>query len=197
MAGLLDEGKDNERRRPLEPDYQTINKGAVFNSFAVYINYAAFDTDAYYRGYEHPYFIDHLYYRDFARYGPDHQYEEGVTVHNQFAHELAEPDGAFALITEADLPQAFDGEEYAILYVDLEPFQEQINSVDIDLELSRDYHVEVSEIDLAGKPDDLFFQNPRDRYNYASFFRTVASAPGNSRSDDIERVRVKVGPPPD
>ena len=193
VAGLLDEGKENERRRPLEPDYQTINKGAVFNSFAVYINYAAFDTDAYYRGYEHPYFIDHLYYRDFARYGPDHQYEEGVTVHNQFAHELAGPDGAFALITEADLPQAFDGEEYAILYVDLEPFQEQINSVDIDLELSRDYHVEVSEIDLAGKPDDLFFLNPRDRYNYASFFRTVASAPGNSRSDDIERVRVKVG----
>ncbi|MEE2657866.1 MAG: hypothetical protein VX733_05125 [Candidatus Latescibacterota bacterium] len=195
VAGLLGEGTDDERRRPLESDYQTVNKGAVFNSYSVYINYAAFDTDTYYRGYEHPYFIDHLYYRDLALMGPDHEYEDGITVHNQFAHELVEPSGEMVLHTEADLPQAFDGDEYGMLYVDLEPFQEQINSVEVELELSRDYHVEVSEIDLAGKPDDSFSDNPRDRYNYATFFRTVAATPGNTRSDDVKTVRVKIGAP--
>ena len=195
VAGLLGEGTADVRRRPLETDYALVNKGAVFNSYAVYINYAAFDSETYYRGYEFPFFIDHIYYRDYALFGSDHEYEDGVTVHNQFADELAVSAGDFGLVTMADLPQAFDGEEYAMLYVDLEPFEEQINSVNIDLELSKDYHVEVSELDLAGKPGDPARVNPRERYNYATFFRTVAVAAGNSRSARVKTVRVKVGAP--
>ena len=198
MAGRLRSGE----RRPLPPvpnDYQGINRGGVFNTYDPYINFAAFDADVYFRGYEFPFWIDHLYYRDFKLFGSDYVLNPGddneVTVDSEFAHELAEASGNFGFASMAELPQEFNGEEYGILYIDLEPLQEEINSVDIDLALSRDYHVEISEMDIAGEEGTAVNRNHRDRYNYATFFRTVATAPGNRRSDAIRTVRVEVGAP--
>ncbi|MDE2737497.1 MAG: hypothetical protein OXI72_24105 [Gemmatimonadota bacterium] len=203
MAGLLRSGD----RRPLpelDNDYQAINRGAVWNTYDPYINYASFDTDVFYRGYEFPFWIDHLFFRDFKLYGADHvlNADDEISVNSEFAHELSEfdpttnPEGQFlGLHTLADLPQTFDGEEYGILYVDLEPFQEQITSVNIELALANDYHVEVSEIDLSGEAGDTPNPNYRDRYNYATFFRTVAATPGNPQDGRVRTVRVKVGAP--
>ena len=198
-------------RKPLPRtgnDYQSINRGAIASTYDPYINYAAFDADVYYRGYEFPFWIGHLYYRDFKLFGPDYainadrEDEDPITVHQEFAHEAAErsaenPDGQFlGLHTRADLPQAFDGEEYGILYVDLEPFGEWIESVDVDLFLSGDYRVELSEIDIGGIQPNAPESNYRDKYRYASFFRTVARADGTpSPQEPTKRVRVRAGTP--
>ena len=84
------------------------------------------------------------YYRDYKLDGPEHVINQGrvdsegespIVVDEEFAHELVEESGAFGFATRADLPQAFDGEEYAMLYVDLEPLGEYIESVEVDLSL--------------------------------------------------------------
>ena len=203
VAGRLRAGD----RRPLPPlanDYQTINRGSSYNTYDPYINYAAFDVDVYYRGYEFPYWIDHLFYRDYKLFGENHvtnqarvasEGEDEIVVDKEFAHELVETSGDFGFATMADLPQAFDGDEYAMLYVDLEPLGESVESVEIDLTLSNDYHVELSEIDIAGTSPSPTRSHYRDRYRYASYFRTVARAEGNPRDDRLKTVRVKSGTP--
>lgn len=198
VQGLLSTGE----RKPLYPrggNYQVVNRGSMYNTYDPYIDYYSGDVDIYYRGYDFPFWIDHIYYRDFKLYGSDHLYNPGhpktkkdITVHTEFAHELAEPSGDFKLILMDDLPQQFDGREYGILYVNLELIGRNttIRSVHVDLTLANDYRVEFSEIDLANsKP------NPRDRYRYATFFRTVAKAPGNPKDGRTRVVRVKVGVP--
>ena len=188
-------------RKPLPPvpnDYQSVNRGSVFSSYDPYIGYAGFDPDLYYRGYEFPFWIDHLYYRDFKLFGPDHvinadqETEDPITVHGEFAHQQAErsalnPDGQFlGLHTRRDLPQAFDGREYGILYIDLEPFGEPIRSVRVDLTLANDYHIEVAEIDQAGTDLNPPGVNYKGRYRYATFFRPVARAKGNPQGRRLE-----------
>lgn len=121
-------------RKPLYPvggDYQTINRGSPINSYDPYIDFYSGDMDVYYRGYEFPWWIDHLYYRDFKLYGPDHVLNPGhaaaekdITVHDQFAHELAEPSGDLGFAPMSKGAQEFTGREYGILYVDLEPLGE-------------------------------------------------------------------------
>ena len=64
IAGRLRSG-DRKPLPPLANDYQSINRGSSYNTYDPYINYAAFDVDVYYRGYEFPFWIDHLYYRDY------------------------------------------------------------------------------------------------------------------------------------
>ncbi len=194
--------REGERKdlpvRPADNDYQTVNRGGQQNTYDPYINYLSSDVDLFYRGYEFPFWIDHLYYRDFKLFGPDHVVdpENEKTVHSEFAHELVEPSGDFlGLYTMADLPQAFDGKDYGILYVDLESVQQWIASVEIELTLANDYRVEVSEIPMARStlfPPDL---NYRDRYRYAPFFRTVARAQDNPQDGQLKQVRVKVGAP--
>ncbi|MEW6751394.1 MAG: hypothetical protein AB1505_10505 [Candidatus Latescibacterota bacterium] len=201
VAGLLSSGG----RKPLPPlanDYQAINRGSAYNTYDPYINYAAFDVDVYYRGYEFPFWIDHLFYRDYKLYGADHvinaghpETEKDITVHQEFADELVEASGDFGFATLADLPQAFDREEYGILYVDLGPLQEEIQSVSVDLTLANDYRVEESEIDMAGVSPNPPNANYRDRYRYASFFRTAARAAGNPKDGTPRRVRVHAGTP--
>jgi len=203
IAGRLRSG-DRKPLPPLANDYQSINRGSSYNTYDPYINYAAFDVDVYYRGYEFPFWIDHLYYRDYKLYGPEHVINQGrvdsegespIVVDEEFAHELVEESGAFGFATRADLPQAFDGEEYAMLYVDLEPLGEYIESVEVDLSLANDYHVELSEIDISGTAPNPTRSNYRDRYRYASYFRTVARAEGNPQDGVPRRVRVKSGVP--
>jgi len=187
--GYVQELMSNGKRKPLVPvggDYQAINRGSPFSTYDPYIDFYSGDVAVYYRGYEFPFWIDHLYYRDFKLYGPDHVLNPGyaaskkdITVHSQFADELAEPSGDFGLVQMNDLPQVFSGREYGILYVNLEPVGERITSVHIDLDLANDYRVEVSEIDLAGQAPNPPNPNYRDRYRYATFFRTVARAAGS------------------
>ncbi len=203
ITGRLRSGE----RKPLPPlanDYQSINRGSSYNTYDPYINYAAFDVDVYYRGYEFPFWIDHLYYRDYKLYGPEHvinqsrvenEGEAPVVVDEEFAHELVEESGDFGFATAADLPQAFDGEEYAMLYVDLEPLGEFIESVEVDLSLANDYHVELSEIDISGTAPNPTRSNYRERYRYATYFRTVARAEGNPQDGTPKLVRVKSGVP--
>lgn len=201
VSGLLNSGE----RKPLPPlanDYQAINRGSAFNTYDPYINWAAFDVDVYYRGYEFPFWIDHLYYRDYNLYGSEHvinpghaDTEKDITVHQEFAHELEEENGDFGFATMVDLPQVFDGEDYGILYIDIEPLQEEIQSVDVDLILAGDYQVELSEIDIAGVSPNPPNANYRDRYRYATFFRTVARAEGSPGDGALKRVRVKSGAP--
>ena len=207
VQNLLSSGE----RKPLPAvpnDYQSINRGSVFSSYDPYIGYAGFDPDLYYRGYEFPFWIDHLYYRDFKLFGPDHvinadqeETEDPITVHGEFAHEQAErsdlnPDGQFlGLHTRRDLPQAFDGREYGILYIDLEPFGEPIRSVRVDLTLANDYHIEVAEIDQAGTDLNPPGVNYKERYRYATFFRTVARAKGNPQDGTLQRLQVEAGTP--
>lgn len=201
IAGRLRSGD----RRPLPPlanDYQSINRGSSYNTYDPYINYAAFDADVYYRGYDFPYWIDHLFYRDYKLFGEDYVTNQGhadgdddIVVDGEFAHELVEQAGDFGFATMADLPQAYDGEEYAMLYVDLEPLGEGIESVEIDLTLSNDYRVELSEIDISGSAPRLAREHYRDRYRYASYFRTVARAEGNAQDGKLKLVRVKSGVP--
>jgi len=177
-------------------DYVGVNKGQSSSGYELYINNTGLDPAVWYRGYEFPRFIDHHYYRDFKLFGPDHVVDEesGVTVHDAFADEVAESSGDFlGLSTMADLPQAFDGETYGVLYVNLESVQEYITSVEIELTLANDYQVEMSEIPMSGSPD---FTPPADyarRYRYASFYRTVARAKGNPQDGVPKRVRVNVG----
>ena len=201
----------NGERKALPPvpnDYQSVNRGATYSTYDPYIGYAGFDADLYYRGYEFPFWIDHLYYRDFKLFGPEHELNpersaaaEPITVHGEFAHELAErselnPEGQFlGLHTRGDLPQKFDGREYGILYVDLEPFREPIHSVQVDLILANDYRIEVSEIDQAGTDLNPPGANYNERYRYATFFRPVARAKGNPQNGELKRVRVEVGTP--
>lgn len=201
LAGLLRSGE----RRPLPPvpnDYQTLNRGGSFNTYDPYINYALFDVDVYYRGYDFPFWIDHLYYRDFALNGPDYIINEGhdalendIIVHEEFAHELVTASGDFGFAGMADLPQTFDGDDYGILYVDLEPVAHTIQSVEIELDITNDYRVELSEIDMAGGADSPPRDNYRDKYRYASYFRTVARAEGNPKDGRIKRIRVDAGVP--
>jgi len=201
VQGLMSSGK----RKPLSApggDYQAINRGSPFSTYDPYIDFYSGDVAIYYRGYDFPFWIDHLYYRDFKLYGPDHllnpghpKSEKDVTVHTEFAHEQAGPSGDFELIQMGDLPQTFDGEEYGMLYVNLEPIGEYITSVHVDLTLANDYRVEVSEMDLAGQAPEPARPNYRDRYRYATFFRTVARASGNPQNDAPKMVRVKIGTP--
>jgi len=201
IAGLLRSGE----RKPLPPlanDYQAINRGSPYSSYDPYINFASFDVDVYYRGYEIPFWIDHLYYRDYKLHGPDYVTNPGhaatdkdIVVHEEYADELAEASGDFGFATIDDLPQAFDGEWYGILYVDLEPVREYIQSVHVDLVLEKDYRVDLSEIDIAGVSPNPPKANYRDKYRYASFFRTVARADGNPRGGRLKTVRVKSGVP--
>jgi hypothetical protein len=201
VAGLLRSGE----RRPLPPlknDYQTLNRGGSYNTYDPYINYALFDVDVYYRGYDFPFWIDHLYYRDFSLHGPDHvinpdhgPLETDVVVHEEFAHELVEASGDFAFATVNDLPQSFDGNEYGILYVDLESVVDVIQSVEIELAVANDYRVELSEIDMAGSSESGPRGDYRDKYRYASYFRTVARAEGNPKDGSIRRVVVDAGVP--
>jgi len=201
VTGLLSSG-DRKPLPPLANDYQAINRGSPYNTYDPYINFAAFDVDVYYRGYEFPFWIDHMFYRDYARYGseyvinPDHpDTEKDITVHGEFAHELVTVSGDFGFAAMDDLPQTFDGEEYGILYVDLEPLQEEIQSVDIDLALANDYRIDLSEVDMAGVSPNPPNSNYRDRYRYATFFRTVERAEGNPQDGRVKRVRVKSGAP--
>ena len=203
ISGRLRNG-DRKPLPPLANDYQSINRGSSYNTYDPYINYAAFDVDVYYRGYEFPFWIDHLFYRDFKLHGPEHvinqvrvdnEGEKPIVVDAEFAHELAEESGTYGFATLDDLPQAFDGEEYAMLYVDLEPLGEFIESVEVDLSLANDYHVELSELDIAGTTPNPSRSNYRDRYRYASYFRTVARAKGNPQDGVPRLVRVKSGVP--
>ncbi len=201
MSGLLRNG-DRKPLPPLENDYQTINRGGSFNTYDGYINYALFDVDVYYRGYEFPYFIDHLYYRDYKVNGPDYVINEGhdelendIIVGEEFAYEEVEASGDFGFAAMGDLPQAMDGETYGILYVDLEHAGETIQSVHVDLELSGDYKVELSEMDMAGSTNQGIRDDYAEKYRYATYFRTVAQADGNPRNDSVRRVRVKSGVP--
>ncbi len=214
--GLLRSGE----RKPLPPmanDYQSINRGALASTYDPYINWAAFDARLYYRGYEFPFWISHLYYRDFALYGQDYVIntdrpdEDPIIVHEEFAHELAQrtednPDGQFiALHTVSEppagssattLPQAFDGYEYGIIYVDIEPYAEWIESVNVDVWVSGDYHLELSELDIGGTQPNLPESDYKEKYRYASFFRTVARAEGNpAPQGQVKRVRVNAGTP--
>jgi hypothetical protein len=201
VAGLLRSGE----RRPLPPlanDYQSINRGSSYNTYDAYIDYAAFDVDVYYRGYEFPYWIDHLYYNDYKVNGPDYvinpghdELENDIIVGEEFAYELVESSGDFGYAGTGDLPQTLDGNTYGILYVDLEPVGETIESVNVDLALSGDYRVELSELDMAGNSSTGARDNYRDKYRYASYFRTVARADGNPGGGRVHRVRVKSGVP--
>jgi hypothetical protein len=65
----------------------------------------------------------------------------------------------------------------------------------VDLTLSNDYRVEVSEIDMAGQAPNPPKPNYRDRYRYATFFRTVARASGNPQDGKPKTVRVTTGTP--
>jgi hypothetical protein len=198
VADLLNSGE----RKPLPAlanDYQRINRRSG-NTFDPYITYAGFDADLYFRGLEFPFWIDHLFYRDFMLHGPDHVLNQGlddpqldVIVHEEFAHELVVSSGAFGFATASDLPQAYSGEEYGILYIDLEPLDEFIQSVEVQLAVADDYHIELSEIDLAGQSPNPSQPNYRDRYRHASYFRTVARASGNPQDSRITTVRVRSG----
>jgi hypothetical protein len=203
MAGRLRSG-DRKPLPPLANDYQSINRGSSYNTYDPYINYAAFDVDVYYRGYEFPFWIDHLFYRDYKMYGADHIINQGrvendgedeIIVDEQFAHELVEESGQWGFSTLSDLPQAFNGSEYAMVYVDLEPLGEFIESVEVDLTVANDYHVELSEIDIAGSAPNVARSNYRDRYRYASYFRTIARAKGNPQNNVPKVVRVHSGVP--
>ena len=198
MAGLLSSG-DRKPLPPLENDYQVINRRSG-NTYDPYIDYAAFDTKVYHRGLEFPFWIDHLFYRDFKFFGPDHITNAGhdatqkdVVVHQEFAHELVEASGDFGFSTMADLPLAFDGEEYGILYLDLEPVAAYIQSVEVELDLANDYRVDLSEIPLAGQAPNPPNPNYRDRYRYASYFQTVARAEGSPQNGRVKTVRVRSG----
>jgi len=201
IAGLLRNGD----RRPLPPlanDYQSLNRGGSYNTYDGYINYALFDVDVYYRGYEFPFWIDHLYYRDYKVNGPDYvinpDHDEGekdIIVGEEFAYEAVEATGDFDFAGMGDLPQPLDGDTYGILYIDLEDVGETIQTVHVDLGLSGDYRVELSELDLAGSTNTGIRDNYRDKYRYASYFRTVARAEGNPGGDMVRRVRVKSGVP--
>ncbi len=184
--------------RPEANNYQTVNAGGLFSTYEAYINTARIDPQVFYRGYEFPFFIDHLLYRDFKLHGPDYvvDAENDRTVHTEFAHELAEPSGDFlGLYTMTDLPQAFDGETYGVLYVDLESLRQFITSVEIELTLANDYRVEMSQIPMARSTERPPVDNHSQRYRYASFFRTVARAGGNPQDGVPRKVRIKVGAP--
>ena len=201
IAGLLRSGD----RRPLPPlanDYQTLNRGGSFNTYDPYINYASFDVDVYYRGYDFPFWIDHLFYRDYVTHGADHIVNEGhdeletdIIVNEEFAHEMVEASGDFGFASMVDLPQSFDGEEYGILYVDLESVGESIQSVEVELAIANDYRVELSEMDMAGNLNTGVRSNYRDKYRYGTYFRTVARADGNPTDGNVKTVRVNSGVP--
>ena len=201
VAGLLRSGE----RRPLPPlanDYQTLNRGGSYNTYDAYINYASFDADVYYRGYDFPYWIDHLFYRDYVTQGADHvinaghdELETDIVVNEEFAHELVEASGDFAYTSMADLPQAFDGDEYGILYVDLEPVGESIQSVEVHLAMANDYRVELSEMDMAGSANTGVRSHYRDKYRYGTYFRTIDRADGNPQDGNVKIVKVKSGVP--
>lgn len=198
VAGLLRSGE----RKPLPAlanNYQRINRRSG-NTYDPYITYAGFDAELYYRGMEFPFWIDHLYYRDLVLHGPNHVVNQGhdgsqldVIVHEEFAHDLALASGDFGFATRSELPQAYNGNEYGILYVDLEPLDEYIQSVEVRLAVANDYHIELSEIDMSGRSPQPPEPNYRDRYRHASFFRTVARASGNPQSSPIRTVRVRSG----
>ena len=201
IAGLLRSG-DRKPLPPLANDYQTLNRGGSYNTYDPYINYASFDADVYYRGYDFPFWIDHLFYRDYVANGADYLINEGhdeletdIILNEEFAHELLEESRDFGFASMADLPQAFDGEEYGILYVDLEPVGESIQSVEVELAIANDYRVELSEMDMAGNVNTGVRSNYRDKYRYATYFRTVARADGNPQDGNVKVVRVNSGVP--
>ncbi len=182
---------------PNSNNYAFENRGAPNTGYNLYININPVDPALWYRGYEFPFFIDHLFYRDFKLNDENHVIDdEDTTVRDVFAYDQAESSGDFVgLSTMADLPQAFDGETYGIVYVDLESIEEFITSVEIDLTLANDYRVEMSQIPMAGSTDTPPGTNPAERYRYASFFRTVARADGNPQDGTPKRVRINVGAP--
>ena len=198
VAGMLSSG-ERKPLPPLENDYQVINRRSG-NTFDPGGAYAAFDAKLYHRGFEFPFWVDHLFYRDFKLFGADYvtntghdETQKDVVVHEEFAHELAEASGDFGFLTLADLPQAFDGEDYGILYLDLEPVAAYIQSVEVELALADDYRVEMSEIPLAGQAPNPPNPNYRDRYRYASYFQTVARAEGSPQNSRVKTVRVRNG----
>ena len=178
-------------------NYALENRGAPNSGYNIYININPVDPELWYRGYEFPFFIDHLFYRDFKLNDENHVVDDkGTTVRDKFAYDQAESSGDYlGLSTMADLPQAFDGETYGILYVDLESIQQSITSVEIELTLANDYRVEMSQIPMSGSTETPPGRNHAERYRYASFFRTVARADGNPQDGTPEKVRIKVGAP--
>jgi len=182
---------------PSSRNYALENRGAPNSGYNLYININPVDPEMWYRGYEFPFFIDHLFYRDFKL--NDENYvvdDEGTAVKDVFAYDQAESSGDFVgFSTMADLPQAFDGETYGILYIDLESIQQHITSVEVELALANDYRVEMSQLPMAGSTETPPGRNHSERYRYASFFRTVARADGNPQDGTPKRVRVKVGAP--
>ena len=195
MAPLRNDG--TRFALPTLRNYAFENRGAPNSGYNLYININPVDPAIWYRGYEFPFFIDHLFYRDFKLNDENHVVDdEGTMVRDAFAYDQAEDSGDFVgLSTMADLPQAFDGETYGILYVDLESIQQSITSVDIELTLANDYRVEMSQIPMAGSTETPPGRNHAERYRYASFFRTVARADGNPQDGTPKRVRIKVGAP--
>ena len=72
-----------------------------------------------------------------------------------------------------------------MLYVDLEPLGEYIESVEVDLSLANDYHVELSEIDISGTAPNAARSNYRDRYRS----RSLRPRPGSLPPHAVETVR--------
>ena len=182
---------------PASRNYAFENKGASNSGYELYININPVDPAMWYRGYEFPFFIDHLFYRDFKLNDENYVVDDkGTTVKDAFAYDQAESSGDYVgFSTMADLPQAFDGETYGILYLDLESIQQSITSVEIELTLANDYRIEMSQIPMAGSTLAPPGRNHSERYRHASFFRTVARADGNPQDGTPKRVRVKVGAP--
>jgi hypothetical protein len=195
MAPLKNDG--TRFALPSLRNYALENRGAPNSGYNIYININPVDPELWYRGYEFPFFIDHLFYRDFKLNDENHVVDDkGTTVRDKFAYDQAESSGDYlGLSTMADLPQAFDGETYGILYVDLESIQQSITSVEIELTLANDYRVEMSQIPISGSTETPPGRNHAERYRYASFFRTVARADGNPQDGTPEKVRIKVGAP--
>ena len=195
MAPLKNDG--TRFALPSLRNYALENRGAPNSGYNIYININPVDPELWYRGYEFPFFIDHLFYRDFKLNDENHVVDDkGTTVRDAFAYDQAESSGDYlGLSTMADLPQAFDGETYGILYVDLESIQQSITSVEIELTLANDYRVEMSQIPMSGSTETPPGRNHAERYRYASFFRTVARADGNPQDGTPEKVRIKVGAP--
>jgi len=195
MAPLKNDG--TRFALPSLRNYALENRGAPNSGYNIYININPVDPELWYRGYEFPFFIDHLFYRDFKLNDENHVVDDkGTTVRDKFAYDQAESSGDYlGLSTMADLPQAFDGETYGILYVDLESIQQSITSVEIELTLANDYRVEMSQIPMSGSTETPPGRNHAERYRYASFFRTVARADGNPQDGTPEKVRIKVGAP--
>ena len=198
MANLLRNG--GRASLPVLDNYVGVNEGEPYTGYDLYINTAGLDPALWYRSYEFPFFVDHLFYRDFKL--NDENYpsvivrDDTTRVKDVFAYDQAESSGDFVgMSTMADLPQAFDGETYGILYVDLESIQQHITSVEIELTLANDYRVEMSQIPMAGSTTSPPSVDYAKRYRYSSFFRTVARADGNPQDGTPKKVRVKVGTP--